>query len=153
MSGASRTIFIAAATIALVSSCFAQDKGYWRAASNNANTITGDISINANSLTIDFYNFPLAQIRTLTPAEVAAAFDADVNAGRGGELYRVKVPADKRFLHKNTLCGTDDTQWMATYIDGRSLDVAFFSGDTPPVLTVEALPNNSNLCGVFTYAR
>jgi hypothetical protein len=131
----------------------AQDKGYWRAASNTASSITGDISLSDTRVTINFSSFVMAQIRSLNSAEVAAAFDADANAGGNGSLYRLKIPADKRFLHKNTLCGSEETQWMATYVIGRNLKVAFFSGDNTPVLTMDSLANSSDLCGTFTYAR
>jgi hypothetical protein len=56
-------------------------------------------------------------------------------------------------LHKNTLCGSDDAQWMATYVVGKDLQIAFFSGATMPVFTIDALANNPNLCGTFTYTR
>ncbi len=142
-----------ASLVACALALSAQDRGYWNAASNTAKAITGDISIGSNRVTIDYSGFTAAPIRTLGAAEVAAAFDADVNAGGNGELYRVNVPADKRFLHHNTLCGTDETQWMATYVSGRDLQVAFFSGSNPPVLSVDALANSTSLCGTFTYAR
>jgi hypothetical protein len=130
-----------------------QDSGYWNASSSNAFAITGDIHIAAAKLTINFANFPLAQIRALLPAEVSALFDTDRVAAAGGNLYRLHVPAEQRFLHHNTLCGSDDTEWMVTFPSGRSLQVAFFSGTDPPVLTVEALAHSSSLCGTFTYAR
>jgi hypothetical protein len=130
-----------------------QDSGYWRAASNNALAITGDLHITAAKITIDFVNFPLAQIRALKPEEVSAVFDADVNAGLSGNLYRLTVPAEQRFLRHNTLCGHDDTEWMVTWASGRSLQVAFFSGTDAPVLTVDVLAHTSDLCGTFTYAR
>ena len=133
--------------------CSAQDKGYWRAASSTANSITGDISLAESKVTIDFFVFPLAHARTLAPAEVAAAFDADANAGYTGSLYRMTVPASKRFLHHNTLCGSEDTQWMATYVSGHTLQVAFFSGPQPPVFTFDALRDSTDLCGTYTYAR
>ena len=148
-----RSLVFVAATLALACSLNAQDKGYWRAASNTATSITGDISLGDTKVTINFTTFTMAQIRALNAAEVAAAFDADSNAGGNGALYRLKVPADKRFLHKNTLCGTADTQWMATYVTGRNLKVAFFSGDDSPVLTFEAISNSTDLCGIFTYVR
>ncbi len=131
----------------------AQDKGYWRAVSSNAISITGDLSISDAKIAINFVNFPLAQIRRLQPAESSAAFDADPGEGGVGFLYRLNVPADKRFLHHNTLCGSDDTQWLATYAHGRSLRVAFFSGSDMPVLTTDALANSSDVCGTFTYSR
>ena len=83
--------------------------------------------------------FPLAPIRTLKPVEVSAVFDADVSAGISGMLYRMNVPGGQRFLHKNTLCGGEDTQWMATYVTGHTLKVAFFSGDDMPVFTFDAI--------------
>lgn len=133
--------------------CAAQDKGYWQAASSTATSITGDINIGDSRVTIDFTVFPLAAIRKLAPAEVSAAFDADVNAGGTGNLYRLNIPAAKRFLRRNTLCGTEDIQWMATYVSGKTLQVAFFSGENPPVFTVDALANSTDLCGTFMYAR
>jgi len=131
----------------------AQDKGYWRTANSAAHTITGDIAISDFKLSINFTPFTIAQIRPLKPAETAAAFDTDSHPGGSGYLYRLNVPAAKQFLHKNTLCGSDETQWMATYAAGNDLQVAFFSGSTMPVLTSEALANSTNLCGMFTYIR
>ena len=92
-------------------------------------------------------------IRTLKPVEVSAVFDADVSAGINGMLYRLKVPAGQRFLHKNTLCGDEDTQWMATYVTGHTLEVAFFSGDDMPVFTFDAISKSPALCGTFAYSR
>ena len=133
--------------------CAAQDGGYWRAASTNAKAITGDIAISENKVVINFAGFLIARVRSLQPAEAAAAFDADVNAPGNGALYHLNVPAGRRFLHRNTLCGTEDTQWMATYVSGHTLQAAFFSGQTPPVLTIDALANTMERCGTFTYAR
>ena len=131
----------------------AQDGGAWRAASPEAQAITGDIAISNGKVTIDYYTFVSAAIRSLKPAEVSAAFDADVNAGISGELYRVTVPAEQRFQHKNTLCGSDETQWMATYVTGKTLQVTFFSGDDMPVFTFGAIQNSSAVCGTYTYTR
>ena len=131
----------------------AQDKGYWRATSTNADAITGDLSISESKLSINLTAFPMAQIRPLKPAESSAAFDADPNDGGSGYLYRLNVPATRRFLHHNTLCGSDDTQWMATYVHGRTLRVAFFSGADMPVITPDALANSTDVCGTFSYSR
>ncbi len=131
----------------------AQDNGNWRAASSTAIAITGDLTISEDKISINFAAFPMAQIRKLEPAEAVAAFNADSSARGSGNLYRLSVPAAKRFLHHNTLCGTEVTQWMATYVVGRDLQVAFFSGAKMPVLTSEALANSTDLCGTFSYAR
>jgi len=138
---------------ALCGAAQAQDMGYWRAASSEAQSITGDITIAAAKVTIDYYVFPATPIRSLKPVEVSSAFDADVNAGISGELYRLVVPADQRFQHKNTLCGTEETQWMATYVTGRTMQVAFFSGDSQPVFTFDAMQGTQTKCGVFRYSR
>lgn len=130
-----------------------EDRGYWYAASTNAKTITGDVNIGELKVTINFAMFPLAPIRRLKPVEVSAVFDADVNAGIEGSLYRLKVPPWQRFLHKNTLCGEEETQWMATYVTGKTMQVAFFSGDDMPVFTFDAVQHSSALCGTFVYAR
>lgn len=133
--------------------CIAQDKGMWRAASNTANSITGDIAISPIKLTINIVSYPLAQVRTLKPEEVSAVFDADISAGGTGTLYSLRIPAAQRFLHKNTLCGSDETQWMATFVSGRTLQLAFFSGSVPPVFTLDAISKSGAVCGTFTYAR
>jgi hypothetical protein len=65
----------------------------------------------------------------------------------------LNIPADKRFLHKNTLCGSEVTQWMVTYVEGRTLHVAFFSGNDMPLLTAEALTNSTDVCGLFSYSH
>jgi hypothetical protein len=151
-----RGLLIAGATglvLACSVSAVAQDRGYWRAASSNANQITGDITISESRLTINFIGYSLAPIRKLTTAEAAAAFDVDVNAAGGGNLYRLKIPGEKRFLHHNTLCGSEDTEWMVTYVEGRTLHVALFSGSDMPVLTLDALANSNEVCGVFSYER
>jgi hypothetical protein len=139
--------------LALSLPCAAQDRGYWQAASKNAVSITGDISLSDSKVTINYATFLIAPVRALTPVEVSAVFDADVNTAGNGALYHLNVPAAKRFLNHNTLCGSDVTQWMATYVSGRALRVAFFSGDTPPVFTMDALANSTDVCGTYTYAR
>ena len=133
--------------------CSAQDKGYWRAASSNAHDITGDVAITDFKLSINYFPFTIAQIRTLKPEEAAAAFGTGDHYGGSGYLYRLNVPAAKRFLHKNTLCGSDETQWMATYAAGNDLQIAFFSGTKMPVFTSEALADSTNMCGLFSYTR
>jgi hypothetical protein len=130
-----------------------QDRGYWQAASNTAASITGDISISETKLSIDFRGFPIAPIRSLKPAEVSAVFDADANSAGPGTLYRLKIPADQRFLHKSTLCGVQDTQWMVAYVAGKSLQVAFFSGEEVPEFTFDAIAHSPNLCGTYSYVR
>ncbi len=95
----------------LIGGLSAQEKGPWRAASTTAASITGDIAFSETRVAIDFSSFPIARIRDLEPGEVSAVFDVDSNAGGRGSLYRLSIPGDKKFLHKNSLCGSEDTQW------------------------------------------
>jgi hypothetical protein len=148
-----RVMAALALLLAGFASAAAQDKGPWRAASSEAKSMTGDIAIGDSRLTINFSGFTIAQIRALRVDEAAAAFDADRSVPGGGNLYRLQVPADKRFQHHNTLCGSDETQWMATWAFGSELHVAFFSGSNMPVLTLDALNGSPALCGTYTYVR
>jgi hypothetical protein len=149
--------FLKLFSVTLVLACsmcsFAQDKGYWRASSQTSNSITGDLTISDSKITMMFLSWPLAPIRALTPVEISAVFDADSNVAQAGSLYRLNIAAGQKFLHKNTLCGTEQTQWMATYIEGRNLHVAFFSGANMPVFTFDAIRNSTDLCGTFLYTR
>lgn len=145
---------VLAGVVGLEASAHAQeDRGLWRAASTNAHAITGDITVADAKVTLNFLTFPLAVIRRLKPVEVSAVFDADVNAGIEGTLYRLRIPAGQSIVRKNTLCGGEDTQWMATYVTGHTLRVAFFSGDDMPSFTFDAMQNTTALCGKYTFGR
>jgi hypothetical protein len=146
---------VAAASLSLACTMplLAQETGPWRAASKTAESITGDVALSDSRMAINFATFPIARIRDLDPGETTSVFDADASAGAKAHLYRLNIPADRKFLHKNTLCGTEDTQWMVTFVEGRSLHVALFSGTKMPVFTPEAIANTTDLCGTFMYAR
>ena len=150
---------IFAVRLVLVGLCLAaragaqEDRGLWRAASTNARAITGDVTVAEAKVTLNFLTFPLAAIRRLKPVEVSAVFDADVNAGIEGTLYRLRVPGAQYISKKNTLCSGEEAQWMATYATGRTLKVAFFSGDDMPVFTFDAMQNATTQCGKFVYGR
>ncbi len=131
----------------------AQDKGYWRASSSTARSITGDVALSEEKIAINLVSFTMARIRGLQPDELSAVFDADSSAAGFGGLYRLSIPASKTFLKRNTLCGSEATEWMVTYAVGRSLQVAFFSGQKPPVFTRDAIANSTDLCGTFSYVR
>jgi hypothetical protein len=149
-----RAVLLAILVFALTSaaSAYAQESGPWRASSSNARAITGDIAFTPTKIAINFIAFTIAQIRSIKTEEVRALFNPDNPVG-GGNVFRVDIPADKKFLHHNTLCGSDDAQWIVTYAQGRDLQVAFFSGAAPPVLTFDAVNNSPTLCGVFSYVR
>jgi hypothetical protein len=148
-----RLCTILVCSLSLAIPAVAQDAGYWRAASSTAKSITGDVALTNQKISINFSTYWIAQIRALTPAQLSAGFGVDANAPGTGNLYRLSIPSTKKLLHKNTLCADEDTQWLATYSTGRTLQLAFFSTSKMPVLTPEAMTNNSDLCGVFEYQR
>ena len=130
-----------------------QESGFWRAANQSARSITGDIGFTGEKLTINFMGFTVAHIRALENSEILAAFNPENGVRGNGSVYRVAISSSQKFLHKNTLCGSDDVNWMVTYLSGRSLEVKFFSSQKPPVLTPEALTDSADLCGTYSYVR
>ena len=131
----------------------AQEHGNWRAASSTARSITGDLNIATDKITLNFAIFTVSQIRALQPAEIKATFDLDGEPAGTGSLYKLNIPATQKFLKKNSLCGDETTQWMVTWAAGHNLQVAFFSGGPVPLFTPEAIATTTNLCGVFTYVK
>jgi hypothetical protein len=129
----------------------AQERVYWSAASSTARSITGDLSFAPDKITINFSTFTLAQIRELTADEKQVLFP-DTGAGTGN-LYRVQISSDKKFLHKNSLCGGEETDWVVTWVSAKKLNVALFSGGSIPSLTQDAVSNGQRLCGTFMYTR
>ncbi|MDR3739809.1 MAG: hypothetical protein P4L40_12420 [Terracidiphilus sp.] len=129
------------------------EKGTWRAASNTAASITGDVALSGSKISINFVSFLISPVRPIKPAEVAAVFDEAVDTAGNGQLYRVNIPATRRFVSHNTLCGSQDTEWMAAYVANGALKLAFFSGEEVPVMTFEAMQNSAALCSTFTYVR
>lgn len=151
-----RDTLLCALAAALLFPCLvsvAEERGYWRAASSSARSVTGDIALGDEKLTINFYTTPVSRIRALEAAEVSSVFDIDSSTGGAGSLYRLDIPAEKKFQHKNSLCGAESTQWMVAYASGNSLQLAFFSGQKPPVFTFDAISNSTDKCGTFTYVR
>lgn len=132
----------------------AQEKGYWRAASKTAASTTGDLAFRETKVTINFTSFTIAQLLTVSPAQANAVFsELPASAPGSGNLYALDIAGSQQFLHRNTLCGADDTRYMLTFVSGKTLSVAFFSGAAMPKLTPEAIASTTNLCGTYTYVR
>jgi hypothetical protein len=149
------SLFLLAFALACAASAAQQqpEKGHWRAASNAAASITGEISISGSKITIYFASFIISPARLLKPAEVSAVFDEAVDTAGNGQLYRVTIPASSHFIKNNTLCGTQDIHWMAVYVADGSLKIAFFSGDDAPLMTFETMQNSTDLCGIYSYVH
>ena len=131
----------------------AQEKGLWRPVSKTARSITGDVAFGGDKISINLSSFTVAQIRALTAPEILTAFNVDAPPTGVGNLYRTDIPSTKKFAGRNTLCGSENAQWIATYVSGKDLNIAIFSGSAMPVFTVAAMANTTSLCGTFTYTR
>jgi hypothetical protein len=131
----------------------AQEGGQWRASNQTAKQITGDIAFSDVKLYINFTGFTLAQIRDLKADEVSILFDGTDGTMGHGSLFRLDIPAAKTFNHKSKICGSENAEWMASFVSGKKLQIAFFSGTAMPVLTGEAMANATDLCGTFEYVR
>lgn len=132
----------------------AQELGFWKAESNTAHDVTGDVGISDTKIAIEtFYPFNIVRARDLTPAETSAVFDTDIASNSKAHLYGLVIPANKKFLHKNAICGTEDTHWMVAYAEGNSLALAFFSGEQSPTFAVDSIANSSSFCGMYRYTR
>jgi hypothetical protein len=142
-----------ALTLTFTSVTLAQEKGEWRASNSSAKSITGPVAFSGQRMAINFASFPIAQIRSLTPAELTALFAAEDPIPGSGNLYRLIIPAAKTFLHHSPLCGTEETDWVATYTQGHTLQLAFLSGPKMPTFTPEFLTDTPRLCNTFTYVR
>src|SRR5262245_34469578 len=124
-----KRVSLLAAALLISLAIHAEERGYWRAASNSARSVTGDISLGDESLTSTSSTTTTSTVRPPEPAEVSSVFDTDSASAGTGSFYRANIPATKKFLHKNSLCGSEDVQWMVAYAAGNQLQLAFFSGN------------------------
>ena len=144
---------IAASFLIVCITAAAQEMGYWRAASSTAKTITGDITLSEEKIGINFSTFAIVRVRALSDSELSATFDDDPGPGHSGSLYKTDISGSRKFLHKNTLCANEDAEWMATYVSGHALRVAFFSSQKPPLLTIDGRADATDLCGTYSYVK
>lgn len=131
----------------------AQESGNWRPASTTSKGVTGEIAFTETKIILNFSGYTVAQIRALEPAEIQSIFIGSSGQPGTGNLFRTEIPGDKRFLHKNTLCGAEEVQWIASFVSGHTLQLAMFSGATMPKFTPEAIANTPSLCGTYGYVR
>jgi hypothetical protein len=141
------------AMIGLVLACcisaVAQDKGNWRAESPTAKSTTGDVALFDEKLAINFSTFTIAPIRSLEKGEVSAVFDVDSTAGGSGSLYRLNIPGAKKFLHKNSLCGSEDGHLR---VGPLVADCVFFRRETACLYAGSDLEFNGPVRHVFLCA-
>ena len=125
----------------------------WVAASTTAMSITGDIKISVNNLSMVGRDYPLTLIRDIdTEHLIDAGRIVDETKPADARIYRIKIPARVKLLNGNTLCGPKSANWMLTVTpNAHSLSLAFFSGDSEPNLATAS--ESTELCGTFGYFR
>jgi hypothetical protein len=127
----------------------------WSAMSTTAMSITGDIAISANDLTMAGADYPLTHVAA-APTQQRAGIGqvVAITQPTGADLYRVKIPGALKLQNGNTLCGGKDVTWLVVVSgSGPTLALAFLAGSAQPSLDGSALSNSTALCGTFTYGR
>ena len=129
------TVFSVIAAFAIGSPALADT---YKAASNTAMSITGDISM-------DDFSMVFANGETLEFAElIADHFRVD---GRRvpGSVYSVETPGDPELENGNRLCGNGDVTYVATWSGGEGMTmVAVFTGSQPPA-------SDDQMCASYLY--
>src|SRR5579871_6279076 len=85
-----------AATLAMAQAT-GPEAGYWRASSQTARSITGDIAFSGDKLTINFLAFTIAHIRPLNTEETISAFNPDPGTQGSASLWRLRISAAQKF--------------------------------------------------------
>jgi len=117
-------------------------------------SITGDIKVSSRKLGMVGRDYPLTIVRNIgTPDLADAGKIVDVSHPTGARLYKTKIPAQTKLLNGNAMCdGRKDANWLlAVNQNDHSLSLAFFSGDSEPILATAS--ESTELCGTFGYFR
>jgi hypothetical protein len=139
----------------------------WTATSHTASAITGDVVTSRNSISLLNRSYQLVLVRDLRGDELQnsaklLSVDAVASSSIEGRLFRTSIPATARLIDGNTICGSDSAEWvlaLTTHAEGTGSDaggwlyLAFFSGNTEPLLQTLALENSKALCGTYNYQK
>ena len=120
------------------SSALAQGADRYKATSNTAMSITGDVLMDDFSIT--FENDESLEFSDL----VASRLRVD---GRTvpASVYRVETLGDPELLNGNQLCGTGDVTYVANWAAGDGMTaIAVFTSEQPPKSSAE-------MCALYTY--
>lgn len=130
--------------------------GKWIADGRTAIAITGDISISSNNLTMVGVDYQLTLVRTVDASDLRNLGKRFLVANpKEAQLFKAKIPAHRRLINGNDICGLDkDANWILAITDfsppaTHGLQLAFFAGDNEPSL----YDDSADLCGTFGYYR
>jgi hypothetical protein len=135
----------------------AQTQEKWVAMSHTAMSITGDITLSSDKLTMGGADYPLTLVRTIDAqhlSDVGRLFDGTKPIG--ASLYKTNIPATAKPLKGGTICAKG-AKWLLTakgsspYDKKPELSLASFSSDAEPNLATAT--ESTELCATFTYVH
>lgn len=115
----------------------------WAAASKTAQSITGDITVDRDTLT-----FAGGTRLTLKPYEMARNGDWAASGDEvAGDVFKIDPPSNPKLLNGNSFCSEPATFVVLwTYGEGE-LTLNVYSGDAAPT----GLPDADALCASYSY--
>jgi hypothetical protein len=129
----------------------AADPQRWEAFSKTAMSITGDITLSADRITMAGRSFPLERVRDYADPRQIEAFQTamPISGSQKATLYRTRIEPTVRLENGNTLCG-EAAIWLLAIERRESpagLVMAAYQG------TAELTPavSEQRLCAAFTY--
>lgn len=149
-------VFAAAALGAAGSTARATD---WTAYSTTAMAITGDVSLDHETITLGGrHKFRIKRVRALSAAELEAMHEfTGSEALAEASLYKIDIPANTKLRNGNTICGrAATTRMIAARKSARGekqLVLVFFSGSRNPFFEGWRSTVNSGICGSFGFTQ
>jgi hypothetical protein len=116
-------------------------------------SITGDISLTSETITMAHKSFKLKFVREVGKQalqDVGKIVDYPQPASRAS-LYKTMISSHVVLANANTICGRDDGTWMLAAYDNNKLSLAFFSGTSEPDLDYKVVEVSHTLCGTYAY--
>ena len=130
----------------------------WAATSQTAVSITGNIVVTPQAITISHKEFPLEFVRQVDKQhfkDVARIIEPFMQhmfmQPLSARLYKTLISRDVQLLNGNTMCGPNAAKWMLAAYSEDHLSLAFFSSAEEPNLDYKVVETSHDLCGTFTY--
>jgi hypothetical protein len=137
-----RLAAVAGLTILAAGPASADPKGSWRATSNTALAVTGDIALRGDTLI-----FGNGTMLRLTGMESRDGRWTPLPESGRGTVYRLSPPSDPVLLNGNALCGKPVTYLVLSQRAEHGLSLTAFTG--------KAAPDGfgADACAVYFYER
>ncbi len=126
--------------------------------SHTAMSITGDIRLSSDKLTMGGADYPLTLARTVDVqhfSDIGKIFFS--MKPTWARLYKIKIPSTAKPIRGGSNICRKDAKWVLVVMESGpntknpELSLAFFSGDAEPNLATAT--ESTDLCGTFSYAH